>query len=278
MEETVYTSDSQLRSPGRVASDLWADLRVAPPVAWRLFLQALRADYRQSRLGYVWLLLPTLATTAMWVYLNSAKVFEVGPTEAPYPLYVMTGTLLWQVFAEALQAPLQQLTSARAILTKSRTPHEALLLAGLLQILFNFTVRGAALLPLYVWLGARLSWAVMLVPLGVAALLLLGFSAGLLLAPVGLLYRDVSRGLNLLLGFWFFLTPVIYPKPESGAAALTAMLNPVSPLLSTTRRWLANGAVAVEPGAWQVCALSLFTLAAGWLCYRLARPHLVARL
>src|SRR5688572_18986408 len=111
-DEVVYSADSQLRSPGRLVSDLWTDLRVSPSVAWRLFLHSLRANYRQSRLGYVWLLLPPLATTATWVYLSSIRVLDVGPTETPYTVYVLTGTILWQVFAEALQSPLQQLTAA----------------------------------------------------------------------------------------------------------------------------------------------------------------------
>lgn len=255
-----------------------SDLRVAPAVAWRLFLHGLRADYRQTLLGYAWVLLPPLATTAMWVYLHSAKVFAVGPTDTPYPLYVLSGTLLWQVFAEALQSPLQQLASARGILTRSRTPHEALLLAGIYGVLFNFAVRAATLLPVFAWLGVHWSWAMLLAPLGVAALLMLGFAIGLLLAPVGLLYKDVSRGLALVLGFWFFLTPVIYPPPASGLASLTATLNPVSPLLVTTRRWLTSGGPGVEGGVAEVTALALVLFAVAWIGYRLARPHLVARL
>ena len=277
-EEVVYSAEPQLRTPGRLVSDLWSDLRVAPSVAWRLFLHGLRAGYRQSRLGYAWLLLPPLATTATWVYLNSIRVLDVGPTETPYTVYVLTGTVLWQVFAEALQSPLQQLTAARSILTKSRTPHEALLLAGLFEVLFNLAVRAFVLLPVYVWFGPVWSLSMLLVPLGVAALLLLGFSAGLLLAPAGLLYKDVARGLSLLLGFWFFLTPVIYPPPTRGTASLLVSLNPVAPLLVTTRRWLTSGVVAPERGFAQVFALSLLMFAAGWLFYRLARPHLVARL
>lgn len=277
-EEVVYSAEPQLRTPGRLVSDLWADLRVAPSVAWRLFLHGLRAGHRQSRLGYAWLLLPPLATTATWVYLNSIRVLDVGPTETPYTVYVLTGTILWQVFAEALQSPLQQLTAARSILTKSRTPHEAPLLAGLFEVLFNLAVRAVVLLPVYVWFGLGWSLSMLLVPLGVGALLLLGFSAGLLLAPAGLLYRDVSRGLSLLLGFWFFLTPVIYPPPASGPASLLVTLNPVAPLLVTTRRWLTSRVLTPERGFAQVLALSLLMFAAGWLFYRLARPHLVARL
>lgn len=278
MNEVVYSADSGLRSPRRFASELRADLRVAPAVAWRLFLHGLRAGYRRSRLGYVWLLLPPAATAATWVYLDRARVLDVGPTETPYPVYVLAGTLLWQVFAEALNSPLQQLSSARNILTRSRTPHEALLLAGLFEVAFNFCVRAAVFAPALVWLGAGWGFPVLLAPAGVASLLLLGCALGLLLAPLGLLYQDVSRGLGLLSGFWFFLTPVVYRPPSGGAAALLSTLNPVSPLLLTTRRWLTLGAAEPARGFFAVAALSALLLVVALVCYRLARPHLVARL
>ncbi|MDQ3814335.1 MAG: ABC transporter permease [Armatimonadota bacterium] len=278
MAEVVYSADSQLRSPGHFAFNIWSDLRVSPPIAWRLFLHNLRATYRQSWLGYCWLLLPPLATTATWVYLHTANIFNVGPTNVPYPVYVLTGTLLWQVFAEALHAPLQQLSAARNILTKSRMPHEALLLAGLVEVLFNFAVRLVVLLPVLIWFKVHWSWTVLLAPFGVMSLLLLGFTIGLLLTPVGLLYQDVSRGLSLLVGFWFFLTPVIYPPPVGRPASLLGTLNPVTPLLMTTRQWLTLGTLAPAPGFILIFGLSLFWLIIAWVCYRLARPHLVARL
>ncbi|MCA1632269.1 MAG: ABC transporter permease [Acidobacteria bacterium] len=278
MEEVVYSADSQLRSPGRFVSGVWTDLRVSPPVAWRLFLHSLRAGYRQSWLGYFWLLLPPLATTLTWVFLHSAKILDVGQTDTPYPIYVLTGALLWQVFAEALHSPLQRLSSARNILTKSRIPHEALLLAGLFEVLFNFIVRLVVLLPVLIWFRSSWSLSLLLAPFGVMSLLLLGFAIGLLLTPVGLLYQDVSRGLSLIVGFWFFLTPVIYPPPAQWPASLLGTLNPVTSLLVTTRQWLALGTVAPARGFAPVIIASLLCFAVGWLGYRLARPHLIARL
>lgn len=278
MEEAVYSADSQLHHPVRFARGLWSDLRVSPPVAWRLFLNNLQASYRQSRLGYFWLLLPPLATTATWVFLNSAKILDVGPTGSPYPVYVLTGTVLWQVFAEALLSPLQRLSSARNILTKSKVPHEALLLAGVMEVLFNFAVRFLVALPVVAWFGTPPHASALLAPLGVAALLLLGFSIGLLLAPIGLLYQDVSRGLSLIVGFWFFLTPVIYPPNERWASSLPGMLNPVTPLLLKTRAWITREAAPPEGGFLWVLCVSLICLCVAWVFYRLARPHLISRL
>jgi lipopolysaccharide transport system permease protein len=278
MEETVYSADSELINPLRFIRSISSDLRIAPSVAWSLFMRSLRVQYRQTWLGYIWLLIPPLATTLMWVYLSSANILRVGETGAPYPVYVLTGTLLWQVFAEALNCPLQQLTSARDIVSKTRIPHEALLLAGLIEVLFNFAVRLLITLPVLVWYRSPWNWTFLFVPFGVLLLLLAGLTIGLLLTPVGLLYRDVSRGLAIVISFWFFLTPVIYPRPLKWPASLLVTLNPVTPLLITTRDWLIWGNAVPAPGFTIVVALSLAGLAIGWLFYKLATPHIIARL
>jgi lipopolysaccharide transport system permease protein len=93
-----------------------------------------------------------------------------------------------------------------------------------------------------------------------------------LATPLGLLYDDVARGIALVTGVWFFLTPVIYPAPESGILRF----NPVTPLLTTTRAWLTNG--SSSPAFAAVTAGALVTLIVAWILQRLARPHVVARL
>jgi lipopolysaccharide transport system permease protein len=212
------------------------------------------------------------------VALSSTRVLTVGATELPYPLFVLTGTVLWQLFVDGLTAPLQRLGASRAILTKTRIPHEAVMLAALMEVLFNFAVRAMLLVPVLAWYGVRPSPAMLLAPVGVLALLLLGFAIGLLFAPAGLLYPDVPRGLTLAAGLLFFLSPVLYPLPATGPASFLRDFNPVAPLLSTARQWIAGGALPPQPGFGVVLALSLAGLLAGWSCYRVARPHLVSRL
>lgn len=275
---STVVPDAQLRAPTRSPGGLRGELGVCPPVAWQLFLRRLQAGYRQSVLGYLWLLLPPLATAGVWVALSRARVLQFGRTEIPYPLYVLTGTILWQLFVDALNAPLQRLTTSRPILTKTRIPHEAILLAGLFDVLFGFAVRMAVLVPVLAWYRVGVSASLLLVPLGIASLVTLGFALGLLLTPAGMLYTDVSRGLTLVTGLGFFLTPILYPLPLSGPASTLRALNPVTPLLVSTRGWLTGGAAAPADGFAAVLCMAVAALALGWWGYRLARPHLVARL
>jgi lipopolysaccharide transport system permease protein len=74
-----------------------------------------------------------------------------------------------------------------------------------------------------------------------------------------------------------FLTPVIYPAAISSPGSTLIWLNPVSPVLDTTRAWLLSGEPHYLPGFFMVSGATLLGLLAGWLLYRLALPILIER-
>jgi lipopolysaccharide transport system permease protein len=243
-----------------------------------MWSRGLQARHRQSLLGYAWLPAPALALALTWVYLDRAGLVRFGDTGIPYLAYVLTGVLLFQAFTEALQAPLRRLTEARHVLTKARLPHEAWLAAAALDVVFNLLVRLVVVAVVLAAAGTSLRAEILLAPLGMAALLALGFAIGLAIVPVGLLYEDIGQALTLVAGFWFFLTPVVYPWPTQLTGDTLVAVNPVTPVLVTTRAWLTGAAGAEPVQLAAVGAGAIALLVAAWIVYRLARPHLVARL
>ena len=271
--ETTYSAQPFLRAPRRLAAQVRIDLKIIPSTSWKLFVRGLRSGHRQSRLGYLWLLVPAVAATLTWVYLAHRRILLTGHTAAPYALYVLGGTLLFQLFVDALTAPLERLTEAAPVLTKSRLPHECWIVAGALNAMFGLVIRLTLLIAVLLVTGGSLRVSMLLAGVGMIALLLLGLSIGLLVTPLGLLYHDVSKAMIVVVGLGFFLTPVIYPQSHLALVRL----NPVTPVLVTTRSWLIGG--PVEPLALAIVALgSLLLLAVSWLIYRVAQPHLVERM
>jgi lipopolysaccharide transport system permease protein len=272
MRDIVYSPRSELARPRLFLAAALADLRRSGPVGWCLFTSNLRARYRRAWLSYLWLLLPALGTALLCGFIQSRRIVTIAPTELPYPIFVLAGMILWQTFVEALNGPLQQLSANRQLATRSRVPHEAIILAGLIETLLNAGVRLTVLALVFGLYGRPFVPEMLLIPFGVAALALLGLSFGLLLAPVGTLYDDIVRAISLGATFLMFLTPVLYPLPRGGILRL----NPVTPLLDTTRGWLTGHGVGNSFIIVVVAAAALTVIA--WLLYRLARPHVFARL
>ncbi|CUS44114.1 MAG: ABC transporter permease [Pseudomonadota bacterium] len=272
MEDIVYSASPELRRPRHFAAKAMLDLRASGAIAWRLFRSNLRIRHRRTFLGYLWLLLPVMGTVLICSYIHSRRIVSIAPTSLPYPLFVLSGMILWQSFVDAINAPLQQLTAARQLITRSRVPHEAIILAGAMEVLLNAAVRLAVLVVVIaIWVPFVPS--MVLIPAGVVALVVFGLAIGLAVAPLGLLYDDIGRVIAMAMTFWFFLTPVIYPLPSFGPLRF----NPVAPLLVTTRSWLL-GWWGVSNGFLVIVGIALVGLVAAWLWYRLARPHVVSRL
>ena len=122
---TIYTPEPALKHPAKLIKELFVDIIQSRELAWRLFLRNIRGQYRQSILGIFWVFIPPILTTITWIFLNSAKIFQIEDTGAlPYPVFVMVGTLLWTGFTESLNKPIQSMQAGKSMLTKLNFPHE----------------------------------------------------------------------------------------------------------------------------------------------------------
>lgn len=274
----VYTPDSKLASPIKMLREMFRDLAASRELAWRLAVRDISAQYRQAFFGMFWAFILPLANTLAWVFISSAGVVKIADTALPYPLYVFTGTMLWAIFMDALNAPLMHVNAARGLLAKLNFPREALIVSGIYQTLFNAGIKVILMLGVLVVAGVNPGWSLLLFPLGVFALVLAGTAFGLLVTPVGLLYTDVGRGLPLLMQFLMYVTPVVFPMPRDGWAATLFALNPLTPLILTSRDWL-TGLPPGHLGPFVVISLAAAVLLlAVWMVYRLAMPILIERM
>ncbi|MGB7949673.1 MAG: ABC transporter permease, partial [Candidatus Binatia bacterium] len=190
----------------------------------------------------------------------------------------LAGMVLWEVFADALNSPIRMVAQSTSMLTKVNFPREALILAGIGEVLFSFLIRLGLLAIVIAWFGIRVPWTAVLFPLGALALVVLGVALGALLTPFAILYHDIGQGLPFLVVLWMFLTPVLYPAPREWPGSLTMVLNPVSPVLDTTRALLLAESPEYLAGFFAVSLGAGVALLLGWLLYRVALPILIERM
>lgn len=275
MPEVVYSAAGELRRPrqflGKAAVELRRSLELAPT----LLRANLRSRYRRKLFGIAWLLAPSLGAAFVAWKLASGKTLGLPPTRIPYPVFALTGMILWQLLAETLTAPVQQLAASRNLFASARVPHEAIVLAGAAEALIACALRlGILAVPTLLRFGIGVGPELLLLPLFLAMTALLGLALGMLVAPFGLLFEDVEPAVTMVATLWFFLTPVLYAAQVGRVLAF----NPATPLIDGARDALTGGGVAGVGAASTVAIGSLLLLGLTSLLYRLAQPHIAARI
>jgi lipopolysaccharide transport system permease protein len=277
----VYVPESRLRSPARLFEEMRRDLLASRDLAWQLLVRDISAQYRQSALGILWAFIPPLVTTIGSTFLTNVGVLRLGETPIPYPLYVLFSMTLWQIFLDSINSSIGGVRAAQAMLAKIRVPLEAFILAKLGQTFFNFSVQLILVVVLFFYYliqgQLQVSWTVILTPVALIHLVMFGTMLGLFLGPLSSLYSDVGKALGFITRIWLFVTPVIYPIPDKGLWATVVKLNPVTPLLVTTRELATTGTISFPVEFWIASAIAFFGLFLGWIFYRLTMPFIVER-
>lgn len=275
---TIYTPDSGLSDPRRLVREMFIELRDSRELALTLFKRDMKAQFRQSILGYAWLFFPPIATTLVWLFLNRSGVVQVADTGMPYPTFVMIGTLLWQAFLDSLTKPISALNAAKGMLVKLNFPRIAPVLAGIGETSLISAIRLILLIPIFLYVGIFPSWTIVFFPLAYLSLVLLGTAIGSFLTPIGLLYTDVGRAIGILGQFAMYATPVVYPIATAGLLGTVNKINPITYLIETGRSTLVGGPFDLVLPALAITAAAFLLLLIGWTIFHITVPRIIERM
>lgn len=278
LEERVYSAESRF-GIGRNLGQFFREFPVAHSLGFRFAERSIKARYRQSFLGILWAFLPPISTAVIWIILYSYNVVNLRDVGVPYPVFVITGTMLWSVFVTSVLTPVQIYQANRGILVKINFPREALLVNAFYEILFNagvaFIIIILELIIFRVPVGFE---SLLFLPL-LIVLLVLGLGVGLLILPFCVLVKDIQFVLPPILQFAMYLSPVVYAKPIYSGTLKILSYNPVTPVLTSARGCLL-GTAEIAP-VWQIMAVAgvaFVLLVMGVLLQRLTTGILIERM
>lgn len=277
IKEITYLPDSHLGFGWRVWRQMFVELIGSRELIWRFFLRELSARYRQSFFGYVWAIMPAILTVVTFTYLNRSGTLAIGETGMPYPVYVLLGMTVWQLFATGLIRTTQCLVKARAIITQINFSRESLVIAAFGEAVFNFLLRFILIIAIFIWYRVVPAWTVIFVPVILVPLSLMTLGIGFILALANGVFRDIGNSLTMILTFAMFLTPVVYPPPVSGAKIFINYLNPVSPFVIAARELTMSGQLSRPYGLVLGCGVGLLIFLIGWRVFHLAMSHIAER-
>jgi lipopolysaccharide transport system permease protein len=213
--------------------------------------------YQRTVLGAVWIfakpLVPLIVNTVVF-----GGVIGVGSNGIPYFLFVNAGSALWDLFDQSVSWGTRSLELNRGFVTRIYVPRMILLPSTMAPAFVSFVISIGILLfasgyykfttgVMYLtpW---NIGWA--LLSLVITVFLALGIS--LWTSVPGAQARDVRFTMTYVMGFWLFLTPVLYPLNVSAKYRWLLALNPMAATINgfkygllgigtiTPREWIAS--------------------------------------
>lgn len=198
-----------------------------------LVSSGLKAEHRNSQLGYLWWLLDPLLNVAIY-YFIVVGIFRGG--RPGYGPYLVVGMIVWRWLSSTVGSSSRAILSQSGIISQVYLPKAIFPLGVTLTHTINF---GFGLLVISFFLiffrvvpGLNLLW----LPFVILVSLLLFLALAMTVAYISVFFRDFDNILNHLMRVWFFSSPVIWDRelfPESVAWILK--LNPMVHILSAYR-------------------------------------------
>lgn len=233
-----------------------------------------QSKYRESLLGGAWMVINPLAMIVVYTVIFSqvmkARLPGVDSTFA-FSIYLCAGVLTWGLFAEITGRAQNIFLENANLLKKLSFPRLCLPMVVVLNALLNFSIIFGLFTVFLVIAGAFPGWAyVALVPL---LLIQIAFAIGLgiTLGVLNVFFRDIGQLFGVVLQFWFWLTPIVYPVtilPESARPLID--YNPLASLMAAYQTVLVNGKWPDWQSLWLVILLAALFCAIG---FRLFREH-----
>lgn len=241
-----------------------------------------RSRYTNTILGALWLIFSPFAMIVVYTVIFSQIMharLPGSPEPFAYSIYLCAGLLPWQWFTELLSRNVGIFIDHAGLIKKSSFPRLALPVISFIVSAVNFSLVFGLFLIFLIFMGRWPGWNILaLIPL---LLLQSAFAIGLglTLGVLNVFFRDVGQAVGIVLQFWFWLTPIIYPLatlPDWARNYLT--WNPVMPLFNGYHRIFLEQELPQWKSLIGLSAVTVVMLILAMWIYRKAQSQVVDEL
>ena len=172
------------------------------------------ARYQGTQLGVFWPVAHPLAMILIYTLVFSEIMRPRLPghdSRFAYSIYLTAGLVTWTLFSDLLLRSVSVFVHNANLMKKVSVPQIAFPVIATVSALLHFVIFLAIFLAFLLVSGNFPGIAVVAVVPVLAVAVLLTVGLGVLLGTVNVFYRDVEQSTGIVLQFWFWLTPIIYP-------------------------------------------------------------------
>lgn len=175
-----------------------------------LIAKDFKLKYNSTALGFLWSLLVPAFTSIVYYFVFGIMMRFDAPN---YLLYLMSGTFLWQFFANVVIMDGGVLMANQGLLKKTSFDRELLIRGTFYTESIHFLLTIPVLFGLMAFYR-QMPDVLTIVPnliVCMVSLFLFATGIGYAYAACNLYFRDLERIMNILLVMWMFCSPVFIP-------------------------------------------------------------------
>lgn len=235
---------------------------------WNLTSREIKARYKQSFLGYFWVILNPFFQMLVMSFVF-AFILRVSPPGIPYPIFLYVGLLPWLFFQNSLSSAVNSLVGNASLIRQIDLPREVFPLSTILAKIVDFFLASLILIGFFVYYRLPINInALWFIPIFLIQIVLTT-GLGFFISALNLFYRDIQYLLGLILTLWMYLTPIIYSVdivPEKYRWIFK--LNPMSVLINAYRQTIIGGGLPNFTSLSIGLAVSLLILFIGYKTFK----------
>ena len=219
----------------------WQTVTVYRELLSELTQREIKQRYKQSILGYAWVILNPLFQMLVMSFVFSI-IMRMPDIGVPYPIYLYAGLLPWTLFSNSLGSAVNSLVNNAGLLTKIYFPREIFVLSTLRAKVVDFLLSTVIFVIFMIYFQIPVSIHILWVIPIFFIQEIFTYALSLLLAAANLFYRDIQYLFNLIILIWMYLTPVIYPTELFPAKyRWIFQINPMAVIINAYRQVILAG-------------------------------------
>jgi lipopolysaccharide transport system permease protein len=235
---------------GLGVAELWKYRELFYYYTWR----DIKVRYKQTFFGFAWAVIQPILMMVLFTFFFGIKL-GVPSDDTPYPIFVFSGLLLWNIFSSGLTAASNSILNNAHIIKKIYFPRLIIPLSSVMVTLFDFLMALSIYAVLIIYYGVSLNLLEFLVALFISVVIttLSTFGMGTFLAALNIKYRDFKYVIPYTIQILLFVSPVIYPVSivSNQWAKYVLAINPLSGAITLLR-----SAISDMPVDWMLVLIS----------------------
>ena len=173
-----------------------------------LVKKGIKLKYRRSYLGIVWSLLEPLLTM---IVLTIVFGTLYGNTDKTFPVYILTGRLIYSYYSTATKSALKSIRANSAMIKKVYVPKYLYPLSTVILNYIIFLISLIVLAAVSIVLGIKPTIYLLQAPIALILVLILSYGCGMILATIGVFFRDMEYLWSVLLMIIMYTCAIFYP-------------------------------------------------------------------